>query len=134
MNDLTKQWRREKLPKDCCYYIKLIDIEGGKIVTDKYTNFLVWDYHEWWQIEEVLAPVPSYDEWKAVQEQLHKEGIWYTEISHKKVLKENAELKELLKECSPYVSRSATSRMTKNSVGFKKDMKLLTKIDEVLNA
>ena len=41
-------------------------------------------------------------------------------------------LKELLKKCSPYVARSATSRMIKNSVGHKKDMNLLTKIDNAI--
>ena len=42
------------------------------------------------------------------------------------------QLKELLKECRTYISRSATSRMIKNSAGYKKDMKLLTKIEEAL--
>lgn len=49
-----------------------------------------------------------------------------------KIKEENQKLKELLKECRPYVIRSATSRMIENSIGHKKDMKLFIKIDEVL--
>lgn len=65
------------------------------------------------EYEAHQTPVPSYEEWKAK-------------------LEENAQLKELLEECSPYIGHSAASRMIKNSVGHKKDMKLLTKIDEAL--
>lgn len=68
----------------------------------------------------ILSKVPSYEEWKAAYEcQLMESELVLT-------------LKELLKECSPYVVRSATSRMIKNSVGHKKDMNLLTKIDNAI--
>ena len=43
---------------------------------------------------EPICLVPTYDEYKAMQEQLNKEGTWYTEISYKKLEKENARLKE----------------------------------------
>ena len=94
---LTEQWKRGELPEGWYYVIKTGDVEMLEYCCD---CFLAGDVplidNE---VTGVLAPVPSYDEWKAAQEQLHKEGVWYTEISHKKVLKENAQLKELLKEC-----------------------------------
>lgn len=45
---------------------------------------------------------------------------------------QNAQLKELLRECRFYVSQSLNSRFMKESTGAKKDMKLLNKIEEVL--
>lgn len=46
-------------------------------------------------ISEVLAPVPAYTEYKAMQEQLNKEGVWYTEISYKKLEKEKQQTPRL---------------------------------------
>ena len=43
-------------------------------------------------VEEVLAPVPSYEEWK----QLHK---FLEEFNALEVAKENQQLKELLSKC-----------------------------------
>lgn len=81
--DLTAQWEKGELPSRdddhlwLAYYIKRKD---GYIHADS-----LWRGH--WgtadrnSIEQVLAPVPSYEEWKAK-------------------LEENTQLKELLKECS----------------------------------
>ena len=58
-------------------------------------------YYDSDEISEVLAPVPSYDEWQAK-------------------LKENAQLKELLKEVKDYLPE------------FETPMDILAKIDEAL--
>lgn len=116
-NTLTEQWKKGELPSGW-YYTKLW--KGCNVIDYFIGNqFLRYDDSD---IVEVLAPVPSYDEWKAAQEQLHKEGIWYTEISHKKVLKENAQLKELLKECFIAI----------NEGSYFDQCDILKKIDEVL--
>lgn len=93
---LTEQWKKGKIPQ-AWYYVK--DIHNKESLDRYFKETDNFEYLEDWEVDEVLAPVPSYDEWKAAQEQINKEGVWYTEISHKKVLKENAQLKELLKEC-----------------------------------
>ena len=78
---LTEKWKKGKLPY-AEYYIKL----GG----GEYTND-VWDIDGWQSfnkkgdvVVEVLAPVPSYEEWRAK-------------------LEENTHLKELLKECKEVI-------------------------------
>lgn len=38
-------------------------------------------------IEEVIAPVHSYDAWKQAKENLDKNGTWYTERSYKLIEK-----------------------------------------------
>lgn len=82
---LTEQWKKGELPEGH-YYIK----------TRSETN--IDEYIQWYKdhgipseksfayfnVQQVLAPVPSYDEWKAK-------------------LEENAQLKELLKECRRYI-------------------------------
>ena len=97
MTNLTEQWKKKgDCPNDKLkagyHYAVVFDKER---IIEKKKDFLI-PYCDGFccQNYQYLAPVPSYDEWKAAQEQLHKEGIWYTEISHKKVLKENAQLKE----------------------------------------
>ena len=122
---LTEQWKKGEMPNGY-YWIRLS--WGGMIIMAYYTGFdglfeLDDHYYDSDDISEVLAPVPSYDEWQAS----------YNCMLENEVLRlKNAQLKELLEECSPYIGHSATSRTIKNSAGHKKDMKLLTKIDEAL--
>ena len=54
------------------------------------------------RVAEVLAHC-NYTEYKAMQEQLNKEGTWYTEISYKKIKKENNQLRDLLRECKRHL-------------------------------
>lgn len=118
--DLTERWKKGNLPNGEYYIIDELGLSDTSVYFEKY-GFAGGPPNA------VLAPVPSYEKWRALNENM--DSVMQTnQAMGKKLL----QLKELLKECSPYVSRSATSRMIKNSVGFKKDMKLLTKIDEVL--
>lgn len=104
--ELTKDWKEGKL-KSGLYWVKF----KGKIVIAECTVF--GDVSRPFEIEtktdfmikisKVLAPVPTYDEYKAMQEQLNKEGTWYTEISYKKIKKENNQLRDLLRECKRHL-------------------------------
>lgn len=113
--ELTEEWKAGEL-EDGLYYILL---ENGKTPISELETWYRTnieeskEYYETEQafygysdnmISEVLAPVPTYDEYKAMQEQLNKEGTWYTEISYKKIKKENNQLRDLLRECKPYLS------------------------------
>lgn len=139
--ELTKDWKAGKLD-DGLYYIRL---ENQKTLIDELETWYRTnieeskEYYETEQaffgysnnmISEVLAPVPSYEEYKALQEQLDKEGIWYTKISYKKLEKENNNLRALLRECKPYLSYFISNN---KHVGFTPDAaNLLTRINAAL--
>lgn len=79
---LTEQWKKGELPNGY-YWIRLS--WGGMVIMAYHTAFdglfeLDDYYYDSDEISEVLAQVPSYEEWQAK-------------------LEENAQLKELLKEC-----------------------------------
>jgi hypothetical protein len=78
MSDLTEQWKKGELPEGD-YYIS----NGDEIYPDYYDRaegFLkTYDYG----VRRVIAEVPDYVEWRAK-------------------LEENAQLKELLKECKQW--------------------------------
>lgn len=83
---LTEQWKKGKLEIGQ-YYIKY----KGVYISDKwYGNCWKHGWNEY--VEEVLAPVPSYEEWQ----QLHK---FLEEFNTLDVAEENKKLKGLLKEC-----------------------------------
>lgn len=113
MTDLTEQWEKGELPNGY-YWIRLS--WGGMIIMAYYTGFdglfeLDDYYYDSDKISEVLALVPSYDEWQAK-------------------LEENAQLKELLKECIPYFNALVEKRLKLEYIP--QVYELLTKIDEVL--
>ena len=109
---LTEQWKKGELPEGH-YYIK----------TRSETN--IDEYIQWYKdhgipseksfayfnVQQVIAPVPSYDEWQAS----------YNCMLENEVLRlKNAQLKELLKEVKDYVPE------------FETPMDILAKIDEAL--
>lgn len=96
--ELTEDWKAGKLPAGC-YYLKL---ENGEIELQNNCigGFLMSCNN---RVIQILAPVPTYDEYKAMQEQLNKEGVWYTKISYKKIKKENNQLRDLLRECKRHL-------------------------------
>ena len=75
MTDLTEQWKKGKLPEG----EKYIELRDNRIFTAYFNGK---EFREVYNsdVKEVLAPVPSYEEWQAKD-------------------KENQHLKELLKEC-----------------------------------
>lgn len=83
---LTEQWEKGELDKTF-YYIKYNDDSIRTDLSVGKANGL--DFCNSKEVKEVLAPVPSYDEWK----QLHK---FLEEFNALDVAKENQQLKELL--------------------------------------
>ena len=75
---LTEQWRDGTLP-DGFYYMQ--DYTGRYHY--RYLLGVKPDADFVKCFKEVLAPVPSYDEWKQAKENLEKNGTWYTERSYK---------------------------------------------------
>ena len=96
---LTEQWKKGELDRDR-YYIKY----RGNYVSDNWHGDC-WE--DCWSeyVEEVLAPVPSYEEWRELKEfadySLHNRDELTRQINfwmdkHAQIEKENQQLKELL--------------------------------------
>lgn len=107
MTDLTEQWNKGKLPEGD-YYIKR---RNGDLPYDNIDSKGVWRNSIDEDIVEVLAPVPTFEEWQAsekynkhleekikIYERKDKQAT-ETSIAYNELLEENAQLKELLKEC-----------------------------------
>lgn len=104
MTDLTELWKRNQLANDGCYYVKT---DYGSCYTVTGESIAYEDYIDGSKIIEVLAPVPSYEELQYIKESVEKmkDVVLNTETNNMKltieivnVSKENAKLKELLKE------------------------------------
>lgn len=117
MTNLTELWKKGELPEGW-YYVK--DIHN-KVRLDRYfketDNF---EYLEDWEVGEVLAQVPSYEEYqKFLSDQLAKnEG----EEINAELQAENKQLKDLLKECKSVIKGAFLVR----------SKEMCDKIDEVL--
>lgn len=93
MTDLTEQWKKGELPGGY-YYCKLI-LNNMKPSVERCKAHCIPMGVSADKGEEVLAPVPSYDEWKAS----------YNCMLENEVLRlKNAQLKELLKECLAHLT------------------------------
>lgn len=101
---LTEQWHDGKLPEDT-YYVRFICGRYGVYEFEQYKGF-GFD-NDLAYIKEVLAPVPSYEEWKHTKEKLkkatelncnhaYKTNKRRTQINNLK--NENNQLREQLKE------------------------------------
>lgn len=108
MTNLTEQLATESLPEYTEFYVRKKD---GSTDTHTWLNRRHSSAVEWWNtfnITEVLAPVPSYEEWKTKLEENAKLKTEYEKECHRadeledsywKAEKENQKLKKLLKEC-----------------------------------
>lgn len=112
MTNLTEQWKKGELPLGD-YYIKLW---GGEITTD------TWDIDGWQyfnkkgdEVVEVLAPVPSYEEWDILNNACHE-----LEKETACLTVDIVKLKELLKE------------VLRHELSLKEISELTRKISEVL--
>ena len=107
---LTEQWKKGELPNGY-YWIRLS--WGGMVIMAYHTAFdglfeLDDHYYDSDEISEVLAPVPSYEEWQASEKyNKHLEEVIKTyerkekqhtddAIAYNELAKENEELKEIL--------------------------------------
>ena len=110
---LTEQWRKGELDKTF-YYIKYNDDSIRTDLSIGKANGL--DFCNSKEVKEVLAPVPSYEEWQ----QLHK---FLEEFNALDVAKENQRLKELLRECRELFDELNYLNMVEkidNAIGEKK--------------
>lgn len=102
---LTEQWREGTLPAGE-YYVK--DSNGVEI--DGYYPENSWERgfinHSKYEVEEVLAPVPTYEEYKNMDVEIDKLSDLLTETNNKwtKTIKENKKLKEQLKEANSIIT------------------------------
>ena len=101
---LTEQWRKGKLPEGY-YYIK------GAFDDDIYISHLDYEIEEDKRlpVEEVLAPVPSYDEYKELTQrvgrlELDNEVLEDVVQECNKRGLENKKLQEQLKEANEVIS------------------------------
>jgi hypothetical protein len=123
VQDLTEQWEKGELEKGY-YYVKGIKKYDG--INVYWIGYPIHESERRW-IEEILAPVPSYEEWRDIEDDLatcdkdlnnvceQKEELYEENQQLKKenaqlhkfleefnaldVAKENQQLKKLLKEC-----------------------------------
>ena len=125
---LTEQWKKGELPYGY-YYIKTIS--GGEVIDRYYrdcTDYDLCEYGDVWEnrfedeIQEVLAPVPTYEEWQ----QLHK---FLEEFNALEVAEENQQLKELIKEIRSLWKGTICMPDSQEQV-----RDILTKIDNVIGA
>lgn len=108
MTDLTEQCKKGKLESGF-YYVYLKYLEMFDITTSSTLFGILERGNE--NCLEIIAPVPSYEEWQAKD-------------------KENQQLKELLKECIPYFNALVEKRLKLEYIP--QVYELLSKINEVL--
>ena len=106
MTDLTKQWKKGELPEGWYWVKKKTCEEYIDKVYFWYDTFIDGDVPlDNDKVIEVLARVPSYDEWKAS----------YNCMLENEVLRlKNAQLKELLKECELWFTGMVGNMNDKN--------------------
>ena len=118
---LTEKWKKGELPSGKYYYISTIYYP--EIIQNYVGGFYDWEDGE---IEQILAPVPTFDEWKEMVESEAKSHL-QADSYYNKIL----ELKDLLKECRHIMQ----IEMDFASCQFEKEklIELIENIDEVLN-
>ncbi|MBQ7284671.1 MAG: hypothetical protein IJW72_00245 [Alphaproteobacteria bacterium] len=119
MTNLTEQWKKGKLDHGW-YYIKY----RGAYKTDQWQGYY-WENSWNENVEEVIAPVPSYDDWVY----LHKARNDAHEIVES-LTQENQQLKELLRECKTPID--LLIKMNIDGINGYKLLDLLTKIDNAI--
>ena len=116
MTNLTEKWKKGELPSGEYYIID----DLGLNTTDRY-----YPSHGFGTElpQSVLGRVPSYEEMQSMNEAVNQ-----AMAANIKLVEENAQLKELLKECREAIS-NYMDITEYNEVG---NTELLNKIDEVL--
>ena len=142
-NNLTEQWKKGEL-KPNTYFCKIKD--NDYIFRLNYEQGMFFDYFwermEYDDVEQVLAPVPSYEEWQPFTDPYFR-GLTTKDISElaKKSIRlttQNCEdnarfekLEELLKECREYVVNTPVYPQG-DEEKQKEIHRLVDKINEVL--
>lgn len=138
--ELTEDWKAGKLHKRFdepkLFYCKTDNgIEILKTWGYKNLEFLSMADEVFEPVDDVqiLAPVPTYDEYKAMQAEL-AEHRHYCCCSENEVMRlKLAEMEELLKECLPIVSAEImTWQIRGGEESYKRGQDLLTRINSVI--
>ena len=150
---LTEQWKKGEL-KDGCYYVKLKRPDMFYMLSREDNHWYEFGWDCWFfddDIAEILAPIPSYEEWEQLQNwadftsDYHelREKIEIAEYKnaelenkmnlerqlYKYVLEENAKLKELLKDARNVLKMVDTYCGDNDSIN---EFLIVKRIDEVL--
>jgi len=108
MTDLTEQWKKGELPEGW-YYVKGNRAEGIYAYTAEYLNNMYRPRNG----EIIIEQVPSYEKWQLMQDDnkrlKHDVGnLGYKIKNQRKEIErqiaQNAQLKELLKECLAHLT------------------------------
>lgn len=126
---LTEQWKKGEL-KEGWYYINDSQIDY-KYSKHSSVDFFITPHED---IKEVLAPVPSYEEWQRTFHYAGKYEHEYTScvMEYENLKQENQHLKELLKECRNCVTRQIYGSPTRQYFEGVFDDELLTKITNAI--
>lgn len=118
---LTEQLKKGKLKKGK-YYVKTQEDNICELMFDDEGHWYDFGWDCWLgddYVKEVLAPVPSYEEWQEEQKSLKVLAEAYC-----KEKEENQQLKKLLKRCRDFINYEVPDHCI--------DDVLLDKIDEML--
>lgn len=101
MTDLTEQFNNDKLDDSKLYYFKQKmseEIEVGRPFALNMVRAMDDTYLDWFLIDKVLAPVPSYNEWIGVKQQRDLENKLRHDSDNRnwQLRTENAKLKKQL--------------------------------------
>lgn len=121
--ELTVDWKAGKL-RDGLYYILLENQKTPTAELETWYKNNIEDSKEYYETEqvfyeypnnivrEILAPVPTYEEYKAIQAEL-AEHRHYCCCTENEVLRLKVEsLRDLLKECIPYINDCVDVQMS----------------------
>lgn len=122
--ELTEDWKAEELEYGQ-YWVK--NKVWEKPFIDRWLPNCSWKISCKDAIEQILAPVPTYDEYKAMQKEL-AEHRRYCCCSKNEVMQlKLAEMEELLKECKEWFECFAWNKEYKH-----KSVNILTRINAAL--
>ena len=136
MTDLTEKFFNEEDIPNGLYYLKL---KTGEVIIDDYPEIIHDAYGEFEHfgfkdtfidnIEEILAPVPSYEELQSLEADKLAKNEGSEIVAELK--EENANLRELLKYCVIFLEYAETSHNLPKIIR-KSIRNLITEINEVL--
>ena len=92
MTDLTEQWKKGELPSG--YYYIIVKKEFSNRIDFYNSSATIWSYNSNDVIKQVLAPVPSYEEYKRLKEVERKKGK-LVNVNYK-IKQENQQLKDII--------------------------------------
>ena len=136
--ELTQDWLNNKLQAGSFWFVEIEDSNPEPMVVDMDGDFNDYEGNYYKPCFskgklKVLAPVPTYDEYKAMQAEL-AEHRRYCCCSENEVMRlKLAEMEELLKECLPIVSAEImTWQIRGGEESYKRGQNLLTRINAAL--